>query len=96
MAGALQYAEDTYWKVLLWKDRAAVAPMQTWKDSLHLTKEKMLHTQYQNFVPLSVSDEAEAGPAGEQPARNNLTDWNGQGAPTSPSKNDDHSKNAMP
>lgn len=71
-------------------------PMQTWKDSLHLTKEKMLHTQYQNFVPLSVSDEAEAGHAGEQPARNSLTDWNGQGAPTSPSKNDDHSKNAMP
>jgi hypothetical protein len=26
-----------------------------------------------------LSDEEEAGNAGEQPARNNLTDWNGQG-----------------
>lgn len=71
-------------------------PMQTFLDSLHLTKEKMLETHYQNVVPLLLSGEAEAGSAGEQPARNNLADWNGQGAQLSPSQNTDYSKNAMP
>lgn len=71
-------------------------PMQTWQEDLPLTKEKMLHTQYQNFIPLPLSDEADAGPAGEQPARNSLTDWNGQGAPTSPSQKEGHSKKQMP
>lgn len=54
-------------------------PMQTWKESLHLAQEKLLDTHYQNVVSLPLSDEEEAGNAGEQPARNNLTDWNGQG-----------------
>jgi len=54
-------------------------PMQTWKESLHLAREKMLDTHYQNVVSLPLSDEEEAGNAGEQPNRNNLTDWNGQG-----------------
>lgn len=54
-------------------------PMQTWKESLHLAQEKMLNTHYQNVVSLPLSDEEEAGNAGEQPTRNNLTDWNGQG-----------------
>ena len=54
-------------------------PMQTWKDSLHLTQEKLLETHYQNFIPLPVSGEVETGSAGEQPASNNLADWNGLG-----------------
>jgi len=54
-------------------------PMQTWGDSLHLAKEKMLTDHFQNDVSLPVSDQAETGSGGDQPARNNLTDWNGQG-----------------
>ena len=59
-------------------------PMQTWKDSLHLTKEKLLETHYQNFISLPVSGEVETGSAGEQPASNNLADWNGLGNENSP------------
>jgi hypothetical protein len=59
-------------------------PMQTWKDSLHLTKEKLLETHYQNFIPLPMSGEVETGSAGEQPASNNLADWNGLGNENSP------------
>lgn len=70
-------------------------PMQTFLDSLHLAKEKMLTTHYQNVVPLPLSGEAEAGNAEEQPARNSLTDWNGQGAEMPPSKTD-YSKRQMP
>lgn len=36
-------------------------PMQTWGDSLHLAKEKMLTDHFQNDVPLPVSDQAETG-----------------------------------
>ena len=36
----------------------------------------MISLIYTNFVK---SDKAELGSAGEQPNRNNLTDWNGQG-----------------
>ncbi len=53
-------------------------PMQTFLEDLHLTKEKMLDTHYQNVVSLQVSGEAEAGPAEKQPAMNNPTDWDGQ------------------
>jgi hypothetical protein len=53
--------------------------MQTWKDSIHLTKDKMLLNHYQNVVSLHPSGEMETGNAGEQPASDNLTDWNGQG-----------------
>jgi len=60
-------------------------PMQTWNDSLHLAKEKLLNNQFQNVVSLSVSDETEAGSGGDQPARDNLTDWNGQKGQISPS-----------
>ena len=59
-------------------------PMQTWGDSLHLAKEKMLTNHFQNDVSLPVSDQAETGSGGDQPARNNLTDWNGQGDQKSP------------
>jgi hypothetical protein len=59
-------------------------PMQTWEDSLHLAKEKMLTDHFQNDVSLPASDQAETGSGGDQPARNNLIDWNGQGDPKSP------------
>jgi len=48
-------------------------PMQTWKDSLHLTKEKLLDNLNQNFVSLTPSDEEETSSAGEQLVRNNPT-----------------------
>ena len=47
--------------------------MQTWKDSLHLTKEKLLDNLNQNFVSLTPSDEEETSSAGEQLVRNNPT-----------------------
>jgi len=34
---------------------------------------------YQNIVSLSLSDEADRGSGGDQPARNNLTECNGTG-----------------
>ena len=34
---------------------------------------------HKNVVPLSLSEEADIGSGGNQPARNNLTDWNGKG-----------------
>lgn len=60
-------------------------PMQTWNESLHLAKEKLLSNHYQNVVSLTLSGEEETGSAGEQPVSNNLTDWNGQGGLKSPS-----------
>lgn len=59
-------------------------PMQTWKESLHLTKNKMLDSLYQMDVNLHLTGEAETGSDGDQPGRNNLSDWNGQGGPNSP------------
>lgn len=59
-------------------------PMETFRDSLHLAKEKMLDAQHQNVLTLSMSGEAETGSAGEQPARNILTDRNEIGAINSP------------
>ncbi len=58
--------------------------MQTSNDSLHLAKEKLLSNQFQNVVSLTLSGETETGSGGDQPARNNMTDWNGQGNPKSP------------
>ena len=58
--------------------------MQTWKDSIHLTKEKILSNHYQNVVSLPLSGEMETGSAGKQPVSDNLTDWNGQGGQKSP------------
>lgn len=54
-------------------------PWQTWIDSLHLTKDKMLENHFQKDVSLHLTGEAETGSGGDQPARNNLSDWNGQG-----------------
>lgn len=61
-------------------------PMQTWNDSLYLAKEKLLSNHYQNVVSLPMSGQEETGSAGEQPASNNLTDWNGQGGQKFPSR----------
>lgn len=60
-------------------------PMQTWRESIHLAKEKLLDTLNENFISLPLSDEVETGSAGEQPASNNLTDWNGQEGIKTPS-----------
>ncbi len=59
-------------------------PMQTWINSIHLAKEKILSNHYQNVVSLPLSGEKETGSAGKQPASDNLTDWNGQGGRKSP------------
>jgi len=59
-------------------------PLQTWKEGLHLAKEKMLSTLYENVVSLPLSGEEETGSAGDRPVRNSLTDWNGQGGHTDP------------
>jgi hypothetical protein len=52
--------------------------MQTWRESVHLAKEKLLDTLNENFVSLQPSGEVETGYAGEQPASNSLTDFNGR------------------
>ena len=59
--------------------------MQTWRESIHLAKEKLLDTLNENFISLPLSGEVETGSAGEQPASNNLTDWNGQEGIKTPS-----------
>ena len=33
---------------------------------------------YKKVLPLPLSDEAETGSGGDQPARNSLTNWNGK------------------
>ncbi len=58
--------------------------MQTWKESLHLTKNKMLDTLFQKDISLHLTDEAEAGSGGDQPVRNSLSDWNENGGLNSP------------
>lgn len=60
-------------------------PMQTWNDSLHLAKEKLLNNQYQNVISLPLSDETEPGSGGDQPARDNLTDRNDKEGVNNPS-----------
>lgn len=59
-------------------------PWQTWNDSLHLTKNKMLDTLYQKDVSSLLTGEAETGAGGDQLVRNILSDWNGQGGAKSP------------
>lgn len=50
-------------------------PMQTWNESLHLTKEKLLDSQYQNVVPLPMSVEVKPRDT-EEPIFNNDTNIN--------------------
>lgn len=59
-------------------------PWQTWNDSLHLTKNKMLDTLYQKDVSSLLKGEAETGSGGDQLVRNILSDWNGQRGTKSP------------
>lgn len=59
-------------------------PKQTWNETLHLAQEKLLDTLFQKDVSLHPTGEAETGSGGDQPARNNLSDWNGQRGPQSP------------
>jgi Integrase core domain len=59
-------------------------PMQTWNESLYLTKEKMLDTLYQKDISLILTGEAETGFGDDQPARNILSDWNDYGGKKSP------------
>ncbi len=60
-------------------------PMQTWNESIHLAKEKMLETLNENCIPSQLSCEVETGSAGEQPVSNNPTGWNGRGGENTPS-----------
>lgn len=53
--------------------------MQTWRESIHLAKEKMLDSLNENFMYLQPSGEVETGSAGKQPVSNNPTDRNGRG-----------------
>ncbi len=59
-------------------------PKQTWNETLHLAQKKMLDTLYQNDVSLHQTGEAETGSGGDQPARNNPSDWNSQRGPKMP------------
>ena len=59
-------------------------PWQTWNETLHLTKSKMLDTQFQKDVSLYLTGEAEPGSGGDQPDRNILSDWNGHGGINGP------------
>lgn len=52
--------------------------MQTWRESLHLGKKKLLDTLNENFISLPWSTEVESGSAGGQPASNVLSAWNSQ------------------
>lgn len=60
-------------------------PMQTWRECIHLTKEKMLDSLNENYISLQLSGEVETGSAGEQPVSNNPTGWNGRGSENTPS-----------
>jgi hypothetical protein len=51
-----------------------------------------MNTQCQKFISLHLSGEVETGSAGEQPVRNNLTDWNGRGGFKQPPISHDYSK----
>lgn len=94
MVSFLQQRKDTFRKVLLWQNRAAVAPMQTFLDSKSLAREKNTIGLFGQSAKLLKPGEEETGSAGEQPVRNNLADWNGQGALMPPNAQE-HSKSNM-
>ncbi len=52
--------------------------MQTFLDSIPLAKEKYIDELSDKKIVNIPTDDAETGAAGEQPVRNNLSDWNGQ------------------
>ena len=53
-------------------------PMQTWDDSLHLAKEKLLDRLKENQVTLTLQGEVETSSGGDQLVRNNLVDRNNE------------------
>lgn len=59
-------------------------PMQTFMDSKSLAKEKNTTLLFGQSLNFNSSGEAETGPAGEQPVRNNLTDGNDKAADSTP------------
>jgi hypothetical protein len=59
-------------------------PMQTFLDSLPLAKNKQLDKINENFDNLHPISQAEAGTAGEQPARNSLSSENEKGVGQNP------------
>lgn len=59
-------------------------PMQTFLDSISLAKEKYIDELSDEETVNILTDKAETGSAGEQPARNNLSDWNGQEVGSTP------------
>jgi len=69
-------------------------PKQTWDDSLHLAKEKMLDRK-ENFLPLLLQGEADVGSGGDQPARNSPADRNDEGL-DQPLVYDNHFGSDMP
>ena len=69
-------------------------PIQTFQSSKNLAKEKNTLGLFGQSTNLGASGEEETDSAEEQPVRNSLTDWNGQGANTPPNPID-NSKNFM-
>lgn len=53
-------------------------PLETWIAGVPIAQMHVLENLYEKAVPLPSADQAEAGNAGEQPARNSQPDWNGQ------------------
>jgi hypothetical protein len=76
-------------------------PWQTWTESLYLAKEKMLETHFQKDVSLHPTGKTETGSGGDQPARDSLSDWNGQPGSKTPRfyeiiPRENTSENALP
>lgn len=59
-------------------------PMQTFLDSISLAKEKYIDELSDKKTVILSAEKAEIGSAGEQPIRNNLSDWNGQEVGSTP------------
>ena len=59
-------------------------PMETFKDSIHLAKEKQVENLYDNLTKLAPQGEAETSSGGDQLVRNNPADRNGSGAENAP------------
>lgn len=59
-------------------------PMQTWNESLHLAKEKLLENLSENMTNLELQGETETSSGGDQLVRDNLVDRNDNGAQIAP------------
>lgn len=67
-----------------WTRYYGKTPMQTFIDSIHLAKEKRIDELLEKGSNFNKSEEAEAGSAEEQPARNILTDGNNKAVAQNP------------